>query len=207
MAIRSIGKIVLYEPLNQDKIDALLVGADTIVLEIERAYQIADIPQNLGAILPTQFDDLSIDYILALKRFIDAATFIHEESVMMWKINYNSSLKEFDLTSSYVRDQKDTSVTLTTIPTNQLLQANFYTPGIDGLVKTTIDLPYNGTISTTDRDALLAVGLELNLSVTGSLFSVKTQLVPYKVSFYQPASVVTEKYSIEFNYQNKTIEI
>lgn len=207
MAIRSIGKIVLYEPLNQDKIDTLLASADTIVLEIERSYQMADIPQNLGAILPTQFDDVSVDYILALKRFIDAATFIHEENVMMWKISYNSSLKEFDLTSSYVRDKKDTSGTLTAIPTNQLLQANFFTPGIDGLVKTTIDLPYNGTISTTDRDALLAVGIELNLSITGALFSIKTQLVPYKVEFIQPSSVTTEKYNIDFDYKNKTIEI
>lgn len=207
MAIKSIGKIVLYEPLNQDKIDSLLASADTIVLEIERSYQIADVPQNLGAVLPTQFEDITVDYILALKNFIDAVTFIHEENVMMWKVNYNSVLKEFDLTSSYIRDQKDTFGALTDIPTDQVLQADFYTPGIDGFVKTTIDLPYNSAISVPHKEALLAVGIELNLSVTGSLFSVKTQSVPYKVNFIQPSSVVAEKYNIEFNYKNQTIEI
>lgn len=207
MAIKSIGKIVLYEPLTQDKIDALLAGSDTIIFEIERRYVLADVPDLLSAVLPTQFDDVSIDYIEALKNLVDVSTFIHEENAMMWVVNYNSDDKEFDLTASYIRDEKNTTATMSVIPTDQLLQAVFMTPGLNGPVYTTVDLPYDGTISTTDRDALLAVGLELNLAVTGSLFSIKTQLVPYKVSFYQPASVVTEKYSIEFNYQNQTIEI
>lgn len=207
MAIKPIGKIVLYEPLNQDKIDALLAGTDTILLEVERRYVLADMPELLSAVLPTQFEDVTIDYILALKRFVDAASFIHEENAMMWVVNYNAVDKEFDLTTSYIRDEKDTSATMSAIPTDQLLQAVFMTPGLTGPVYTTIDLPYNGTISTTDRDALLAVGIELNLAITGALFSVKTQLVPYQVSFYQPSSVVTEKYNIQFNYQNQTIEI
>jgi hypothetical protein len=207
MAIKCIGKIVLYEPLNQDKIDALLGGSDTIILQIERKYNLADMPELLSAVLPTQFIDASVDYVLALKNVVDAASFIHEEDAMMWVVNYNEDDKEFDLTSSYIRDQRDTSATLSDIPTNQLLQAVFMTPGLNGPVYTEIELPYNGAISSTDRAALLAVGIELNLAVTGSLFSVKTQLVPYKVSFYQPASVLTERYNIVFNYQNITIEI
>lgn len=207
MAIKSIGKIVLYEPLTQDKIDALLAGSDTIIFEIERRYVLADVPDLLSAVLPTQFDDVSVDYIQALKNLVDVSTFIHEENAMMWIVNYNSVDKEFNLESSYVRDQKDTTATMSGIPADQLLQAVFMTPGLNGPVYTTINLPYDGIISTTDRDALLVVGLELNLSVTGSLFSFKTQSVPYKVAFVQPASVVTEKYSIAFNYQNKTIEL
>lgn len=207
MAIKPIGKLVLYEPLNHDKIDALLAGTDTILLEVERRYVLADVPELLSAVLPTQFEDLTIDYILALKHIVDAASFIHEENAMMWVVNYNAIDKEFDLTTSYIRDVKDTSVTMSSIPTDQLLQAIFMTPGLSGPVYTTIDLPYNGTISSTDRAALLAVGIELNLSITGALFSVKTQKVPYQVSFYQPSSVVTEKYNIQFNYQNQTIEI
>jgi hypothetical protein len=207
MAIKSIGKIVLYEPLTQDNIDALLASSDTIIFEIERRYVLADVPDLLSAVLPTQFDDVSVDYIQALKDLVDVSTFIHEENAMMWVIKYNSGDKEFDLTSSYIRDEKDTNAVMSGIPTDQLLQAVFVTPGLNGPVYTTVDLPYNGTISTTDRDALLAVGLELNLSITGSLFSVKTQKVPYKVSFIQPSSVVTERYSIKFNYENQIIEI
>lgn len=207
MAIKSIGKIVLYEPLTQDKIDALLSSSDTIIFEIERRYVLADVPELLSAVLPTQFDDISIDYIEALKNLVDVSSFIHEENAMMWVINYNSVNKEFDLTASYIRDKKDTTATMSVIPTGQLLQAVFMTPGLNGPVYTTVDLPYDKTISAIDRNALLAVGLELNLSGTASLFSFSTQSVPYKVMFIQPASIVTEKYSIEFNYQNKTIEI
>jgi hypothetical protein len=207
MAIKPIARIVLYEQLDQDKITALLAGTDTIAFEIERRYILGEMPQVLTAILPDQFDDVSIDYIQALKDVVDASTWVHEQDAMMWVINYNSDDKEFDLTSSYIRDEKDTTVVMSGIPTDQLLQAVFMTPGLNGPVYTTVDLPYNGTISTTDRDALLAVGLELNLSITGSLFSVKTQLVPYKVSFIQPSSVLTEKYSIKFNYENQIIEI
>lgn len=207
MAIRSIGKIILYEPLNQGKIDDLLAGTDTVIFEIERRYVLADVPDLLSAVLPTQFDDMSIDYIQALKDIVDASTFIHEENALNFIINYNALDKEFDLTSSYVRDVRDTSGTLGTIPTDQLLNATFITPGLDGPVLTTIELPYAGTISTIDRDKMLAIGLELNLAVTGSVFSIKTQLVPFKVVFSQPASVITDKYSIQFELQNQIIEI
>jgi hypothetical protein len=207
MAIKPIGKIVLYEPLNKDKIDALLAGSDTILLEIERKYNLSDVPELLSAVLPTQFVDASVNYILAFKNLVDAATFIHEENAMIWVVNYDSVNKEFDLSASYVRDQKDTSAAQSDIPTKQLLQAIFMTPGLDGPVYTSIELSYGQNISSTDKAALLAVGIELNASASGDLFTIIKQSVPYKVSFYQPASVVTEKYNIQFNYQNLTIEI
>ena len=89
MSIKSIGKIVLYEPLTQNKIDALLAGSDIIIFEIERRYVLGDVPELLSAVLPTQFEDVSVDYIEALKNTIDAATFSHEEKAMMWIVNYN----------------------------------------------------------------------------------------------------------------------
>ena len=38
MAIKSIGKIVFYESLDQGKITDMLSGSDTIVFEVERRY-------------------------------------------------------------------------------------------------------------------------------------------------------------------------
>ena len=207
MAIKPIGKIVLYEPLNKYKIDALLAGTDTILLEIERKYILGDVPELLSAILPTQFVDAKVNYILALKNLLDAASFIHEENAMMWVVNYDSVNKEFDLSGSYIRDEKDTSEKLSSIPSEQLLQAVFMTPGLNGPVYTVIELSYGENISSTDKAALLAVGIELNATATGDLFSIITQSVPYKVSFNQPASVVAEKYNVQFNYQNITIEV
>lgn len=207
MAIKTIAKIVLYEQLDQDKITALLAGDDTIAFEIERRYILGEMPEMLTAILPTQFEDVSIDYVAAFKNIIDAATWVHEEAAIMFKVNYNSVGKEFDLTSSYVRNIRDTSGTLTAITTGQLLEAVFITPGLDGPVSTVVSLPYNEIISLGDFTALQNVGLTLIDDALGSLFSFAEQKVPYKVIFRQPASEILEKYSIEFELQNKTIEV
>jgi len=207
MAIKVIGRIVLYEQLNQDKITDLLASADTIAFEIERRYTLGEMPELLAAVLPDQFDGYAVDYVESFKQIIDIASFVHEENAMMWVVNYDVPTKTFDLTASYVRDEVDSTATMGAIPTNQLIEAVFITPGLEGPVYTTVDLPYNGAISNPHKEALLAVGIELEAIVTGSLFQIKTQSVPFKVGFYQPASVTLEKYSIEFALQNKTIEI
>ncbi len=207
MAIKTIGRIVLYEPLNQDKIDELLASSDTIIFEIERRYVLGNVPDLLGAVLPTQFDDLSIDYIEALKNTIDISTFIHEENAIMFNVKYNPGTKTFDLTESYVRTEKDTTATMGTVTTGQLLDAVFITPGLNGSIKTKISLPFGQAISDPDVDILTDLGLVLDTGHTGSLFTFSEQKVPYMVFFSQPSSVLTEKYSIEFNYQNQTIEI
>lgn len=206
MEIKSIGKITLYEHLDQDKIDLLLSGTNTIVLDIERQYSIADLPQRLSAIVVSDFSTGTIDYLQSLKNVLDVATMKHEENALIFKINYNSGIKEFDLTNSYVRDSKDTSIIGSPIVTGQLLKAVFSTPGFDGPVLTTIDLPFGDVISSSDKLKLLAIGIELDLGVTGDLFSIKTQSVPFKVSFYQPDSSV-ENYVIDFPLTNQLIEI
>ncbi|MBF05031.1 MAG: hypothetical protein CMP76_17275 [Flavobacterium sp.] len=206
MAIRSIGKIVLYEPLDNDKITELLVGSDTIIFEIERPFLLEGVPSILSATLPTQFDDVSINYIDSLKEIVDISLWQHLENVLVFKVNYNEVSKEFDLTNSYVRDSKDTSGALTAITTGKVLKAKFITPGLDAPVITIVDLPYGQAISSGDTAALLAVGLDLETVVAGDLFSFKDQKVPYKVEFYKPESEVLN-YIIDFNYKNKTIEI
>lgn len=207
MATKVIGKIVLYEPLSQAEIDAAIAGPDVVLFEIERRFQLTNIPQNLAAVLPVSFDDPIIDYIDALKNLYDAASFVHLQNAVVWKIKYDAVTKEFDLEDSYKRTAIDTTAAQTSLPNGQLLKAIFVTPGLDGAVQTIIDLPYNQVISNPHRESLLAVGIDLNLAVTGSLFSVKTQTVPYKVIFFQPDTVTTENYVIDFELQNKTIDV
>lgn len=207
MALKTIAKITLYEPLNQDKIDAILAGTDTVLLEIERKYQIGVLPEILSAVLPTQFDDVSIDYIEALKLVIDASTWIHEENVVMYKINYESSTKDFDLSDSYIRDQRDTTAAMSVLPSGQALKAVFITPGLSAPVLTTIDLLYGVSIATLDEESLAAVGLVLKSGSKGDAFGFSSQAVPYKVVFYQPETVTTQKYNIDFELQNKPIEL
>lgn len=207
MAIKSIGKIVLYEPLTQDKIDALLAGSDTVIFEIERRYVLADVPDLLSAVLPTQFDGFAIDYVDSLKNVIDISSFIHEENAVVFVVKYNSITKEFDLTSSYVRNSADTSAVMGTIVTGQLLQAVFETPGLESSIRTVIDLPFGNTLDITQLNILKDLGVIIDPASTGDFFTISSQSVPYKVSFYQPSSIVTEKYCIEFDLQNKTIEL
>lgn len=207
MAIKSIGKIILYNSITQAEIDALLAGSDTIVFEIEKNYTVGNMPNQFGAVVNVDFAGTAADYIEALKQIFDISSFMIEENALVYKVKYDAVLKEFDLEDSFIRTDKDTTAAQDSISDGQLINAVFATPGIEGLVYTTIELPYNEAISAPDHAALLAVGIELNFSVTGSLFSVKTQSVPYKVSFVKPESVTDVDYIIDFELQNKTIEI
>lgn len=207
MALKIIGKIILYEPLNQDKIDAVLAGDDTVILEIERRYKIADKPEILSAVLPTQFEGISVDYIEALKLVFDASTWIHEENVVMYKILYNETTKVFDLTNSYIRNDRDTTSAMGSVASGQLLQAVFTTQDISGVSRTVIDLPYGEVLDIDQLNILKDKGIVINTSSTGDLITVSNQSIPYKVEYVQPSSVVGVAYNIEFELQNKIIEI
>lgn len=206
MAIRTIGKIVLYESMNQDKIDAMLFSSDTIVFEIERRYALGEVPELLGAVLPVQFDDVSINYIEALKNVIDASSYIHEENAIVFDVQYTELTKTFDLTSSYVRDVRDTSGALTPVTVGQILLAVFITPGLSKPARTMIELPYGQAVSVGDELLLRQAGIALAASSTGSSLVVDSSSVPYQVEFIRP-ELSLENYVIQFNYKNKTIEL
>jgi hypothetical protein len=208
MATKVIGKIVLYEPLSQDEIDAAIAGPDVVVFEIERRFQLTNIPQNLAAIIPTSFDTSVIDYVQAMKDFLDAASFVHLENAVIWKIKYDTASKEFNLKDSYIRtDVFSGKIAQTVISDGQLLNALFLTPGLEGIVETVVQLPFNEAISSGDKLLLENLGIELNTSAMGDLFTIVNQKVPYKVIFFQPDTVTTEKYVIDFELQNKTINV
>ena len=153
-----------------------------------------------------QFTDASIDYITALKNVFDASSFVHEENALVFNVQYNAVIKEFDLTSSYVRTLRDTSLPGAAIPTGQILLAVFTTPGLDAPIKTVIELPYNQTIDLASISIIKDLGISLDKLSTGSNLIVTSHLVPYRVDFIQTESRI-ETYIIDFNYKNKTIEL
>lgn len=208
MATKVLGKIILYENLDQAKITELLAGSDIILFQIEQNFlKSTEVGVEIAAILPTQFDDVSVDYIDAFKKIVDVSLWQYLEDMIIWNVIYDDTAKEFDLSSSYVRDTKDTSGTLTALTTGQDLTAVFYTPGLEGVEKTEINLSYDETIATIDQEALAAKGILLDDASTGKLLIVESQSVPYKVDFYRPASVTDVEYVIDFNYKNETITI
>lgn len=205
MAIKIIGKIILFETFTQSQIDDLIASTDTIVFQIEQNSSI-DVDVNESLVIDADLTGFSVDYLQALKEVNDRVSFKFFENVCYFNIQYNETTKVFDLSESFVRTNVDTSVSQGSIVTGQMLEAYFITPGIDGNVYTKIDLPYGSAISSSDETKMLNIGLELNLGGTGDLFSIKTQKVPFKVMFVKP-DAVTEKYVINFNYSNQLIEI
>lgn len=192
--------------MDQNKIDTLLAGTDTIVFDIERQYTIGDIPGVLGSVVSVDFDAVGVDYLQALKDVFDCASFKHEENAIVFKVDYDIPTKSFDLTNSYVRDQKDTSSPGSAVAAGKVLIAVFQTPGFEGPVLTSIELPFDTAISAPDEAKLLAVGIELTPFGKGDQFSIDVQKVPFKVSFYQPDTAL-ENYIIDFPLTNQLIEI
>lgn len=207
MATKVIGKIVLYEPMDQVKITDLLASSDVIVFEVQRQYRLGEVPEMLGAVLPVQFDDLAIDYIEALRNVIDIATWQHQQDTIVYKCVYEAATKTFDFSASYVRDSKDTAGTLTPLVTGQLLNAVFTTPGLEGVVQTIIELPYGQAISAGDSLLLANVGIVLNISATGDSLILDKYSVPFKVQFLQPDTVTGVNYVIDFDLTNRAIEL
>lgn len=205
MAIKVIGKIVLFESLTQSKIDDLIDSDDTIVFELEQTCS-GDVRAYDSLILDADLTGFSVDYLQAIKDLNDRITFKFFENVCCYNIEYNETSKVFDLRKSFVKTDVDTSTSQGSIVTGQMLVAYFITPGIDSNIFTKIDLPYGNAISAADEAKMLNIGLELNLGGTGSLFSIKTQKVPFRVIFVKP-DVVPEKYIIKFNKENQLIEI
>ncbi|OIQ16543.1 MAG: hypothetical protein BM557_09520 [Flavobacterium sp. MedPE-SWcel] len=199
---RNIGKITLYERLDKGKLQTWLATGDILLLDVERRYVLADLPDTLPAVLPTQFTDP--DYMDALFNAIDAAAFVHEQGCYVFKVAYDSGVKEFDLRSSYVRNDID-STTGDAVPNGIVIKAVFNTPSFPENIKTVISLPYGQPISNEDVTALRAVGLLLNNGSTGSQFSFKQTTVPYTVKFYQPNDSAVN-YVIDFDLTDKVIE-
>jgi hypothetical protein len=199
-----IARIILYERLDKAKLAQLVTDEVPLQLEVERRYQLGDLPDTLVASIPAEWGS-DPDYMDALGFVVDAAAYIHEQGSAVFVVNYAADTKVFNLAGSYIRTDIDSAVS-DPITAGTVLYAVFTTPGLDTPVTTQITLEYGTLISETYLDALEAVGIELNLGATGTLFSVKTQKVPYKVAFFQPADALLN-YAIDFNMNNQTIEI
>lgn len=206
MAFKRLIKITLYDSFSQTEIDDIISSSDTPFVELDKNYFIGKTEDANSLIVPTELNGYPVNYLDALKKVIDISTFKYEQNLKVFIVQYNEIDKEFDLTASYVRTNIDTTAAQGTITTGFEIEAVFVTPGLEGVVETTVTLPFNSPISTTDLAALTAVGLDMNFGATGSLFSLKTQSVPFKVRFNQPVTSV-ENVLIKFPLRDITIEI
>lgn len=206
MAIKIIGKIVLFEAITQDLLDSYVAGSDTVVLQLEQNFTNGPVLDTNSLVIDSELTGFATDYFQALKDILDRSVFKFFENSVFFNVIFDVGTKAFDLSGSFVRVDVDSTVSQGSVITGQLLKAMFITPGLEGPVYTEIDLPFNDVISVGDYTKMTNIGLDLNLGGTGDVFSIKTQLVPFKVIFFKP-DVVLENYVINFNKNNETIEI
>jgi hypothetical protein len=166
------------------RIDRRNVANDTQI-ELENVYL------NEPA-FPVVFEDLSSNEQEGLLRVLDFQTFAAEENAIIWEIEQVG--KVFDLTSSFVRDNKDTD-TRTAITTGQSLIATFEIPGFDVNPSREVVLFYNDDFNPSDLDDLAELGI--TLTGNGSGFTV-SNTTDCRVTFRKPGAV-SEVYII--NYQ------
>lgn len=202
---RRIGKITLYQHLDAVMLAQYVTDGDTILLEVERRYDMQDQPDTITAVLPVQFDDVTIDYMEALGRTIDAASFIHEKDAIVWVVNFDDATKTFDLQDSYVRDAIE-SGTGADVADGTELQALFTVPGLPASVQFLITLPYGEAFPSDMKDLMAENGLTVNASAKGSLFTIEDQKVQFTVVFYRPAEE-TRHYIIDYNKANQIIQV
>ena len=201
-----IGKITLYQRLDRATLDAMIAAGDDIILDVERRYVINNLPDNLAVTLPAAWPATGgVDFVASLVNVVEAAGWSHEQDCIVWKVAYDDATKEFDLTDSYIRDSIDSAVG-SAVHDGTVLLARFVTPSLPASVSTVLTLPFNQALDSVEVAALMAAGIELELGATGTLFSIKTQKVPFQLRFYRPADA-TKNYVMDFPLTDKIIEI
>lgn len=105
--MKVIGKITLFESLTQSKIDDLIASEGVVAIQVERNYSIDEIPGVISLIVPS---GVGVGFLDAFKEVTDEASWLHEENAYVFVAIWKESNKVIDLSASYVRSQKDTSV-------------------------------------------------------------------------------------------------
>lgn len=199
-----IGKITLYQRLDRATLEAMIAAGDDIILDVERRYMINNLPDSLAVTLPAAWPATGgVDFIASLVNVAEAAGWSHEQDCIVWKVAFDAGTKAFDLSGSYVRDSID-SADGSPVPDNTVLLARFNTPGFPA-VNTVLSLPFNEPLDSGEVAALNAVGIELELGPTGTLFSIKTQKVPFTLRFYRP-EFATKNYVMDFPLTDQIIQ-
>lgn len=160
--------------------------------------------------LKQQYSGLSVDSAIdvaswpesdqsAFKQVVDKLTFLVCENATIWKVI--KADKEFDLSTSYVRNVIDSSDG-DTIANGTPLRVRFETPGFGSFNIRVISLWYNQAFDPADLDLLEEIGV--TLSGNGKTFEI-SNTVECRVHFLVPNVGGPYNYIIRNDYSNDII--
>ena len=175
------------------KIDRALINDDTQIVFVNN--YMPDSVLNVDF----KYSDLSTDEKESLNKLLDFASFSIESDAIVFIVKRNE--KEFDLSSSYVRDVKSTASPLTELTIGQSLLVRFEVPGFLQNTVREISLFYDEDFLTTDLDLLDEIGI--TLTGNGKVFEIENA-VECKVSFLKP-EIITDNYVISDELSNQIL--
>jgi len=183
-------KIQLYQPINQDLIDAFLTSTEPFEIDVDYMGETSTIDLN----------DYSTGVKNAIKTVVDAVTFGFEAGAFVFHIIKDGP--DFDLSESYLRNRQDTSGTLTDLDDATPLMMRVEIPGFSQNQFRDVIVYYNQAFNPADVDLLEEIGV--TLTGDGLNFSIAA-LTQCKVSFYKP-DLATQQYVINYDKSNEIIE-
>lgn len=136
------------------------------------------------------FADMTTDQKTALALVNDMFTYLFEAGAFVWKCAFDG-VNEIDFTSSYMRDDEDTTL-CSAFAGGEGLTAVFEVPGFAGNTIVEISLWYGDAFLPADLTALAGIGV--TLTGDGDVFTV-ANTKPTKISFRRP-DLIADQYII-----------
>lgn len=177
------------------KIDRTTVVNETTIRLVNNYAPEAD------AVLDTTYGDLPSGEQEELKSVLDYLTYEIEPDAKVWNIVRTG--KEFDLSTSYIRDREGTLPGGTPIPDGDSLLIRFEVPGFETGSFREVNLFYNDDFNPAELTALEEIGIEI--TGNGTTFEI-TNVIQCKVSFTKP-ELVTDFYIINDPGINNVIAV
>lgn len=162
---------------DRDNIDAALAEPVELLVNTKNGYSGA-----IPAVGSLVVNDMDVDTLEAFKVFCDAMTYEWEAGLPIVKVGYNAGTKTFDFSGSYLRDKVETQ-DVTALATNFPVKVIFELPGFEVNPTVEITYPYNGIISTEDKELAEVKGIVITMSGIGFNINNETDV---KVSFGKP---------------------
>lgn len=177
------------------KIDRSTVNNDTTIQLVNNYSAEAEVLTDL------KYSDLDAGEKEDFDSLLDRLTWEIEVNAIVWNIVRTG--KEFDLTTSYVRDEESSMPPATALTTGQALVVRFEIPGFETGTVRELNLFYNDDFNPAELTDLLDIGI--TVTGDGSVFTI-TNTIECKVSFYKPELVV-DFYIINDVGQNDIIPV
>lgn len=198
--MKSILKIVLLEPLSQDKIDELILDNGDVLVQVQRGYPCGDVPELLSLVVPAS---VSGGFLLELKNLIDICSFLHEQDAVVVVANYGAGV--LDLTGSYLRDKADTSSLTPIVSVSYGIV--FIVGGLSGIKRFAYVVSYSDKLSSAMISELGYAGLVLDPDSTGSLMEiVAAPCGGFMVEFQTPAGSVSNMV-FDYDFKGKILTV